>query len=975
MARVSIPGGLPVGLVALVLGTSLLLPAAPASAQSGFIPGPQTYGFGFGKNKVRYRDFDWRIYHSPHFDVYYYTDAEGQLEKVVSFAESAYDRLSRQFDFQIQEPTPLIFYQTHSAFEQNNIILNFIPEGVGAFASPVRFRMVLPVDLPDPELMDLLLHELTHIFQYHMLFQGSVAKALRSRPPTWFMEGQASFMAQDESARDRMFLRDAVVNDQIPPMTQWSGGGFFAYRMGHALFDFIVERWDWEGYLDFVYEYRNTLGAGVGPAVERTFRMDPEEFDDEFRLWLRKKYLPTLLETGEPGEFGRPFRNPDNRQGSEISPAASPAGDLVAAFSVSTGDIDVALYDAVNRRFVRNLTKGFSNEYQYLVAQELTLGRKMGRDLAFSPDGNTVAVFGRREEGRSLFLIDVLNGGLERRIDLPGLDQNLNPAFSPDGRTVAFAGWSDGFFDIFLVDLETEEVRNLTQDEVFDGAPVFSPDGRSLVFTSVVGEEGRAKLFRLDLDDPSRRTQLTFGDSNETDAVFSTVEDRIYFTSDRSDGIENVFALDLDTGQVRQYTNVVTGAFMPTVLAEPEGEQLVFTSLWKGSFRLYVTDVEEPVGEVEQTEVAEGPVEAQELPSFEPDIQVAISDDNKESYGGFKLFLENADTILGVDDDQTFVGRVLITFSDYLGDRRLFTSFSSVDSFSNFDVIYADLSNRVQWNVHLFDDRTFLRQFDREFGIERGQQIFRQTGAIASLVYPLSFYTRGEIGGGYLLRELDTGFLGQVDDDFPALQGALVGDSAVFAPWGAVSGRRWRLDAFYAPDIDESGILTASMDLDLRQYVPMTRRSNLAFRAFVGASETDRDDSIPSPVIFGGLDTLRGVPINGLAGDRAFFMNVEARFPLIDILATPVIGFQGIRGVVFFDVGGAWFSDFQEFDFYDSDTDTFDQGIATYGFGITARLFGLSVNWDFAKLWRPNPAVEEQLGDGFQTEFWIGTRF
>ena len=86
MARVSIPGGLPGGLAALVLGTSLLLPAAPASAQSGFIPGPQTYGFGFGKNKVRYRDFDWRIYHSPHFDVYYYKDEEAQLQKVVSFA-------------------------------------------------------------------------------------------------------------------------------------------------------------------------------------------------------------------------------------------------------------------------------------------------------------------------------------------------------------------------------------------------------------------------------------------------------------------------------------------------------------------------------------------------------------------------------------------------------------------------------------------------------------------------------------------------------------------------------------------------------------------------------------------------------------------------------------------------------------------------------------------------------------------------
>ena len=47
-------------------------------------------------------------------------------------------------------PINLIFYDTHSAFEQTNIILNFIPEGTGAFATPVRNRMVLPVDLAGP---------------------------------------------------------------------------------------------------------------------------------------------------------------------------------------------------------------------------------------------------------------------------------------------------------------------------------------------------------------------------------------------------------------------------------------------------------------------------------------------------------------------------------------------------------------------------------------------------------------------------------------------------------------------------------------------------------------------------------------------------------------------------------------------------------------------------------------------------------
>ncbi|MEJ2086776.1 MAG: hypothetical protein P8Y44_14090, partial [Acidobacteriota bacterium] len=82
------------------------------------------YYANFGKNKVQYRNFKWKIYHSPHFDVYYYTEQKELLQKVVSYAESAYDQLSQEFDYQIQKPTPLIFYETHSAFEQNNEIPN-----------------------------------------------------------------------------------------------------------------------------------------------------------------------------------------------------------------------------------------------------------------------------------------------------------------------------------------------------------------------------------------------------------------------------------------------------------------------------------------------------------------------------------------------------------------------------------------------------------------------------------------------------------------------------------------------------------------------------------------------------------------------------------------------------------------------------------------------------------------------------------
>lgn len=956
----------------LALGT--ILSSTLLEAQLG----PQRGGAGYGKNKVQYRDFAWQLYHSPHFNVHYYATEEASLKKVVSFAESAYDQLSREFNFQIKDPVPLIFFATHSAFEQNNIILNFIPEGIGAFASPVRYRMVLPIDRPDPELYELILHELTHIFQYHMLFQGSLAKAVASTPPTWFMEGMASYMAKDESARDKMFLRDAVVNDKIPSINQ-NIQGFFAYRFGHAIFDFIEERWGKDGFLDFIYEIRNTIGARVDRAVERAFKLNAEDFDAEFRHWLRQKYLTELVETGEPGDFGRLFRNEKAvfGQDSATSPAASPSGDLIAAFSAYRGDVDVILYDAENRVFLRGLTKGYTNDYQYLVAQEMTLGRDMGRDLAFSPDGNYLAAFAKREKGRSLILLDVLNGGTHRIYEMGDIEQQLAPAWSPDGRTIAFSGNKDGKFDIFLMDVESGTYRNFTSDDLYDGAPTFSPDGKSLVFVTSVGNY--SKLFRADLDKPGTRYPITTGESNENDPVYSPDGKRVYFTSDR-DGRENIYGLDLATGQLNQYTNVVTGAFMPTVLHEPGGEErLVFTGLWKGSTDLYVADVDEPVKAPETVQVSQEPAQGP-LGAFEPDIVVNIDEANKDKYRGFKFFLEGAETYLGVDDNQTFLGRVVLSFSDNLGDRRIIADLSSVESFSNFNIQYLDLSDRLQWYAQLFDDRNFYEAYDfvRSTGT-RGHLDYSLTGAAGGLIYPFSFYRRAELGLAYLywkdaqpfVVEDENGARIEYDEfqiDFPQIQGALVGDSTRFAAWGPIAGRRWRLDAAWAPDFDESGTLRQSIEIDARQYIPVTLRSNLALRLYAGAS----DGNQPARFYLGGLDTIRSTNYNELSGDRTFFTNIEYRFPLVDYLALPFLAFQGIRGIVFFDVGGAWFDEIEKrgfYDFYDSDEKRLVDGISSYGYGMTVRFLGLELNWDIARRWDFKDNLDTR------TSFWIGTRF
>ena len=130
----------------------------------------------------------------------------------------------------------------------------------------------------------------------------------------------------------------------------------------------------------------------------------------------------------------------------------------------------------------------------------LTVGPDRGRDLAFSPDGDHVAVFARHERGRVLLLLDALARRHRREIPIP-VDQAMQPAYSPDGTTIAFHAYAGGQADIYLLDLATGKVRNLTNDDAYDSDPVFTPDGKRIVYSSQTAEN--AKLFEIALADPS----------------------------------------------------------------------------------------------------------------------------------------------------------------------------------------------------------------------------------------------------------------------------------------------------------------------------------------------------------------------------------------------------------------------------------------------------------------------------------------
>src|SRR5438046_2171307 len=74
--------------------SAILLAAVMIVASAGALNAQSTFAPYYGKNQIHYDTFDWHIYKTDHFEIYYYPAIEQHLQDVASDAESAYQHVS-----------------------------------------------------------------------------------------------------------------------------------------------------------------------------------------------------------------------------------------------------------------------------------------------------------------------------------------------------------------------------------------------------------------------------------------------------------------------------------------------------------------------------------------------------------------------------------------------------------------------------------------------------------------------------------------------------------------------------------------------------------------------------------------------------------------------------------------------------------------------------------------------------------------
>jgi Tol biopolymer transport system component len=540
---------------------------------------PVTHAQYFGRNKVQWENFDFKVLQTEHFDIYYYDQEADVVHDIARMSERWYARLSKVFNHSFNKK-PIVLYANSADFHQTTTTGGTLGEGTGGFTDAFMNRVVLPLTGDYAQNDHVLGHEIVHVFQYDI-----AATANRNRRrfaleamPLWIIEGMAEYFSKGRvDPLTSMWIRDATIHDRMPNIQELTRDSrYFPYRYGQALMAYIGARFGDEA----VVRYFHAAGV-VGPqdAVERALGISHQQLFTDWAESARDLYTPVVQArtTSLPGPLvGRKPEPPPaevatdekerrrrrRRRGMpemNIGPVLSPDGRYVAFLSArELFSINLYLADAKTGKIIRRLVESDRDAH----FESLRFIESAG---AWSPDSRRIAFITFAKGDNYLSFVDVETRRLEH-VKIQNLEAIINVAWSPDGRTIALAGQTTGVSDLFLYDIESKQVRRLTGDKYADLHPSFSPDGKSIVFATDRGRETvleqleftDMRLATVDVASGQVREIQAFNGAKHINPQYSADGRSIYFIAN-PEGIADVYRVNLADGQLHRVTSVSSG--------------------------------------------------------------------------------------------------------------------------------------------------------------------------------------------------------------------------------------------------------------------------------------------------------------------------------------------------------------------------------------------------------------------------------
>ncbi|MDX2057008.1 MAG: hypothetical protein SFV24_04340, partial [Gemmatimonadales bacterium] len=362
----------------LALLAAILLPSALAAQY-------------FGRNRVQYGRFDFRIVQTEHFDVYYYPEERAAAMDIARLAERSYARLSRVLNHEFEDRKPIILYASHSDFQQTNLGGGDVDEGTGGFTDFLRHRNTFPLSGSYADNEHVLAHEMVHQFQFDIWSRGrggaGIQGIISANAPLWFGEGMSEYFSLGPvDSKTAMWLRDGALEGKLPTARDFLT--VFPYQFGHALITYIGQRWGDEAIGAIT---KNAVGGGLDLALRRVLGMNFEQLVEQWRDAVTRQYLPEIGNRVKARAVSQPLLTEKLSEGTwHLAPALSPDGSRVAYFSEKDFFfVDLWLADGTTGKPIRRLLKSsYGSNYETF--------RYISSSSAWSEDGKMLAFAAKR---------------------------------------------------------------------------------------------------------------------------------------------------------------------------------------------------------------------------------------------------------------------------------------------------------------------------------------------------------------------------------------------------------------------------------------------------------------------------------------------------------------------------------------------------------------------------------------------------
>ncbi|MBC8153481.1 MAG: hypothetical protein H7Z72_11265 [Bacteroidetes bacterium] len=515
----------------------------------------------FGKNRIQYRSFKWKLVRTANFEIYFYQNGEKLANLTAQYAESDFDRITELLGYTPYSRIKIFLYNSPQELAQSNIGLSSFGELSSKEIDLAKSRLEIAFTGDQIGFRKQLIRDVSMLFVYDMLYGGSLKDALQSSLlltlPDWFMPGIASYITEGWSTEMDDYMRDVAVNRPVKRPSLLVGKD--AERVGHSIWNYVAQKYGKDNVSNILNLTR--IIRDEQSSISSTLGIPYGRFLREWREYYAGLAAP-VLQAYKPGSDD--FQLKINPAGGNVrlnSLKLSADKQFIAYATTRDGRFNIEVVNTASRKKMAILQGGYRQDGQIALRSVTPLvAWQRDNDLAVITD----------EKGKSyLYIYTNLEKRpkLKSRQQLQGVTQIASIDASSDGAGIVVSADRNGQNDLFLFSIGRGTFQQLTNDLYDDLNPQFVGRGTGrIVFASNRLQDSlgvdkgsyrsirdRLGIFRHEGGPrASSVTRLTDSLMNAAQPMAEN-DETIYYLSDAS-GIRNLYRTDSTTNTAKMLT-------------------------------------------------------------------------------------------------------------------------------------------------------------------------------------------------------------------------------------------------------------------------------------------------------------------------------------------------------------------------------------------------------------------------------------